>query len=106
MATKIPVVVEGVTTDSLMRDLSDISADVKKVTKALAESVGTDEGKENLKDTLENLARVTEALNQTVRENREVDSQHPGSRRQDHRKRRTRGAANPRERARVDCGHP
>jgi phospholipid/cholesterol/gamma-HCH transport system substrate-binding protein len=68
---EIPVVVEGVTTDSLMRDLSDISADVKRVTKALADSVGTDEGKENLKDTLENLARVTEALNQTVRENRE-----------------------------------
>jgi phospholipid/cholesterol/gamma-HCH transport system substrate-binding protein len=68
---EIPVVVEAVTTDSLMRDMSAISADVRRVTKALAESVGTDEGKENLKATLENLAKVTEALNQTVRENRE-----------------------------------
>jgi len=69
---RIPVVVEGVTTDSLMRDLATISKDVQRVSRALAESVGTEEGKENLKDTLRNLARVTDALNQTVRENRET----------------------------------
>jgi phospholipid/cholesterol/gamma-HCH transport system substrate-binding protein len=57
--------------DDIMRQVSDITKDVKKVTEALAASVGSEEGKENLKDTLENLAQVTEALNQTVRENRE-----------------------------------
>ncbi len=68
---QIRVAVEAVTTDTLMRDLSGISQDVKRVTESLAESVGTKEGKENLKDTLKHLAQVTEALNETVRENRE-----------------------------------
>jgi len=68
---QIRVAVEAVTTDSLMRDLSGISQDVKRVTQSLADSVGTDEGKANLKDTLKHLAQVTQALNETVRENRE-----------------------------------
>ncbi len=68
---QIAVVVEGVTTDSLMRDLAAISKDVQRVSKALAESVGTEEGKQNLRDTLQSLARVTSALDETVRENRE-----------------------------------
>lgn len=68
---EIGVVVEAVTTDGLMRNASDISDDVKKITSSLADSVGTDEGRENLKDILANLANVTEALNATVRENRE-----------------------------------
>jgi phospholipid/cholesterol/gamma-HCH transport system substrate-binding protein len=61
---------EAITTDELMRQVSAIATDVKKVTEALAESVGSDQGKGNLKLTLENLAQVTDALNQTVRENR------------------------------------
>lgn len=68
---RINVVIEATTTDQIMKDVSAIAQDVKKVTAALAESVGTDTGRENIKDTLQNLAQVTEALNQTVRENRE-----------------------------------
>ncbi len=69
---QIPTVVEGVTTDSLMKSLADISKDVQKVSHSLAESVGTNEGQENMRKTLENLAEVTQALNDTVRENRET----------------------------------
>jgi phospholipid/cholesterol/gamma-HCH transport system substrate-binding protein len=68
---RIKVVIEGASTDAIMKDLSEIAKDVKRVTAALAASVGTDEGRDNIKSTLENLADVTEALNQTVRENRE-----------------------------------
>ncbi len=67
---RIPSVIEGVTTDQIMKDVADISKDVQRVTKALADSVGTDQGKQNLKDILSNLAQVTAALNETVRENR------------------------------------
>jgi phospholipid/cholesterol/gamma-HCH transport system substrate-binding protein len=68
---QIKIVVDATSTDQLMRELTDIAHDVKKVSAALADAVGSDEGKTNMKDTLENLAQVTEALNQTVRENRE-----------------------------------
>jgi phospholipid/cholesterol/gamma-HCH transport system substrate-binding protein len=68
---RIKHVIEAATTDQILKDVSAIAQDVKKVTAALAESVGSDEGKQNLKDTLANLAQVTDALNQTVRENRE-----------------------------------
>jgi len=67
---RIQVGVEGVSTDAIMKQVSSIADDVKKVTEALAQSVGTDQGRENLKLTLENLAQVTQALNETVRENR------------------------------------
>jgi phospholipid/cholesterol/gamma-HCH transport system substrate-binding protein len=69
---RIPTVIEGVTTDSLMKNLADISKDVQKVSHSLAESVGTDEGQDNMRKTLANLAQVTAALNDTVRENRET----------------------------------
>lgn len=69
---RINVVVEGVTTDTLMKNLADISKDIQKVSHSLAESVGTNQGQENMKDILQNLADVTQALNQTVRENRET----------------------------------
>ena len=59
------------TTDDIMRQVSDISKDVKQVTQALAASIGTDQGREDIKSTLKNLAEVTDALNKTVRENRE-----------------------------------
>ncbi|HYP78080.1 MAG TPA: MlaD family protein [Polyangiaceae bacterium] len=68
---RINNVVEAQTTDDIMRQVSDISKDVKQVTEALAASIGTDQGREDIKTTLKNLAAVTEALNQTVRENRE-----------------------------------
>jgi len=68
---RINNVVEAQTTDDIMRQVSDISKDVKQVTQALAASIGTDEGRNDIKATLKNLAEVTEALNQTVRENRE-----------------------------------
>ena len=68
---RINNVVEAQTTDDIMRQVSDISKDVKQVTQALAASIGSDQGREDIKTTLKNLAQVTEALNQTVRENRE-----------------------------------
>jgi phospholipid/cholesterol/gamma-HCH transport system substrate-binding protein len=68
---RINNVTEAQTTDDIMRQVSDISKDVKQVTQALAASIGTDEGRNDIKATLKNLAEVTEALNQTVRENRE-----------------------------------
>jgi len=68
---RINNVVEAQTTDDIMRQVSDISKDVKQVTQALAASIGTDQGRNDIKATLKNLAEVTEALNQTVRENRE-----------------------------------
>jgi phospholipid/cholesterol/gamma-HCH transport system substrate-binding protein len=68
---EIFLVVEATTTDDIMKDLSEIAEQVKRVVAALADSVGTDEGKQNMRDTLQNLADVTDALNQTVRENRE-----------------------------------
>jgi phospholipid/cholesterol/gamma-HCH transport system substrate-binding protein len=69
---QIPNVMEGVTTDNLMKSLAEISKDVQRVSHSLAESVGTNEGQENMRKTLENLAQVTQALNETVRENRET----------------------------------
>lgn len=68
---RIQVVVEGTSTDDIMRQVSDIAKDVRAVSQALANTVGSERGEQNLRDTLENLARVTEALNETVRENRE-----------------------------------
>jgi phospholipid/cholesterol/gamma-HCH transport system substrate-binding protein len=68
---RIQVVVEGTSTDDIMRQVADIAKDVRAVSKSLANTVGSERGEQNLRDTLENLARVTEALNQTVRENRE-----------------------------------
>ena len=68
---RINNVVEAQTTDDIMRQVSEISKDVKQVTEALAASIGSDEGRHDIKTTLQNLAQVTEALNQTVRENRE-----------------------------------
>ncbi|HKO53587.1 MAG TPA: MlaD family protein [Polyangiaceae bacterium] len=68
---RINNVIEAQTTDDIMRQVSDISKDVKQVTQALALSVGSEQGREDIKATLKNLAQVTEALNQTVRENRE-----------------------------------
>ncbi len=67
---RIKHVIDAATTDEIMKDVSDIAKDVKKVTAALARSIGSDKGEENLKDTLQNLADVTDALNDTVRENR------------------------------------
>ncbi|MFO0570029.1 MAG: MlaD family protein [Polyangiaceae bacterium] len=67
---RINAVVEAATTDQILKDVADITKQVKKVADSLAGSIGTKKGEENLKDTLQNLAEVTEALNQTVRENR------------------------------------
>lgn len=67
---QIRYVVQGVSTDQIMKEVADIAKDVKRVSVALAESIGTEQGKEYLKDTLKNLAEVTEGLNATVRENR------------------------------------
>jgi phospholipid/cholesterol/gamma-HCH transport system substrate-binding protein len=67
---EIKQVTEAQTPDDLMRQMSAIANDVKKVTEALRESVGSDEGKADIQQTLKNLAAATEALNATVRENR------------------------------------
>ncbi|MCA9598010.1 MAG: MCE family protein [Myxococcales bacterium] len=68
---RIQTVVEAATTDEILKDVSDIAKQVKKVADSLAGSIGTKKGEENLKDTLQNLADVTDALNKTVRENRQ-----------------------------------
>lgn len=68
---QIKFVVEGATTDEILKDVSDIAKQVKKVADSLAASIGSKQGEENLKDTLQNLADVTDALNKTVRENRQ-----------------------------------
>ncbi|MEZ4219818.1 MAG: MlaD family protein [Polyangiaceae bacterium] len=68
---QIKTVVGAATTDEILKDVSDIAKQVKKVADSLANSIGTKEGEDNLKDTLKNLAEVTDALNKTVRENRQ-----------------------------------
>ena len=67
---RIHAVVEAATTDQILKDVADITKQVKKIADSLAGSIGSEKGEANLKDTLQNLADVTEALNQTVRENR------------------------------------
>jgi len=67
---RIKTVIGAATTDQILKNVADITVQVKKVADSLAGSIGTKKGEENLKDTLQNLAEVTEALNQTVRENR------------------------------------
>ncbi len=68
---EIKTVEEPVSTDALMRDLSEIAERVKVVADGLAKTVGSEQGKENIAATLQNLAEVTDQLNKTVRENRE-----------------------------------
>jgi phospholipid/cholesterol/gamma-HCH transport system substrate-binding protein len=67
---EIKFVVEAATTDAIMKDVQDITKDVKQVTAALARSVGTKTGEENMRDTLQNLAEITDNLNKIVQENR------------------------------------
>lgn len=68
---EIKNVLGATSTDDLMREISLIAKDVRRVSNSLAESIGTDRGQQNIKDTLQNLADVTDALNKTVRENRD-----------------------------------
>ncbi|MBX3126261.1 MAG: MCE family protein [Polyangiaceae bacterium] len=68
---RIRTVIEAATTDEILKDVSDIAKQIKKVADSLAASIGTKEGEDNLKGTLQNLADVTDALNKTVRENRQ-----------------------------------
>lgn len=68
---QIKFVIEATTTDDIMKDVSAIAKDVKKVTGSLANTVGTDTGEEQIKETLENLRQITENLNKIVAENRE-----------------------------------
>lgn len=68
---RIHVVVEGASTDTLLREVTEIAKDLRKVSQSLADSVGTDQGEEDIRQILHNLAQATESLNQTVRENRQ-----------------------------------
>lgn len=68
---RVNFVVEAATTDAIMKDVQDITKDVKQVTGALARSVGTKTGEDNVKDTLKNLAEITDNLNKMVAENRQ-----------------------------------
>jgi phospholipid/cholesterol/gamma-HCH transport system substrate-binding protein len=68
---RIKNVIEAATTDEILKDVSAIAKQVRKVADSLASSIGSDEGEKNIKDTLQNLADVTDSLNQTVRENRQ-----------------------------------
>ena len=65
-------VIEGTSTDDILRQVSELAEKINRVAEALANSVGTPEGQENMRATLQNLAEVTDSLNQTVRENRET----------------------------------
>lgn len=69
---EIRVLTEGVTTDDILVQVSDIAADLKRVSESLANSVGSDQGQEDMRQTLENLAEVTRELNETVKENRQT----------------------------------
>jgi len=68
---QIKYVIEATTTDDIMKDVSAIAKDVKKVTGSLANTVGTDTGEEQIKETLENLRQITENLNKITTENRQ-----------------------------------
>ncbi|MBN2193581.1 MAG: MCE family protein [Polyangiaceae bacterium] len=69
---QVRFVTEATTTDDIMKDLSEIAADVKKVTGALAKSVGTPKGEDEIRETLANLAQITDNLNKIVAENRQT----------------------------------
>jgi phospholipid/cholesterol/gamma-HCH transport system substrate-binding protein len=69
---RIKLVYEAVSTDELLKDMSEITHDVKKITSGVANAIGNQEGQEYLRQTMQNLAEVTVALNETVRENRET----------------------------------
>lgn len=68
---EIKTVYEAVTTDELLKNMSDITQDVKRITEGVANAIGNQQGQEYLRQTMQNLAEVTLALNETVRENRE-----------------------------------
>lgn len=68
---EIHLVLEGTSTDDIMRQIRDIASDVKKVTGSLASTVGTQKGQDNIDRTLQNLADATEQLNKVVGENRQ-----------------------------------
>ncbi|HSC86720.1 MAG TPA: MlaD family protein [Polyangiaceae bacterium] len=68
---QIQVVVEGASTDDILREVREIARDARQVSQSLAKSVGTKQGEEDLKAILHNLAEATDALNRTVRENRQ-----------------------------------
>jgi phospholipid/cholesterol/gamma-HCH transport system substrate-binding protein len=63
---------EGVTTDDILLQVSEIAKDLKEVSESLARTVGSDQGEEDMRETLENLSEVTRELNETVKENRET----------------------------------
>lgn len=68
---RVRFVTEATTTDDLMKDLSAIAADVKKVTGALAKTVGTPKGEDEIRESIANLAQITDNLNKMVAENRQ-----------------------------------
>jgi phospholipid/cholesterol/gamma-HCH transport system substrate-binding protein len=69
---EIRVQSEGVTTDDILLQVSEIAKDLKEVSASLAQTVGSDQGEEDMRETLENLSEVTRELNETVKENRET----------------------------------
>lgn len=68
---EITTVTEPISTDALIKDLSEIAARVKTVVDSLAKTVGSDQGRDDIAATLKNLSEVTDQLNKTIRENRE-----------------------------------
>ena len=69
---RIMHVYEAVSTDDLLKDMSEITHDVKRITQGVANAIGNQEGQEYLRKTMQNLSEVTTALNETVRENRQT----------------------------------
>jgi phospholipid/cholesterol/gamma-HCH transport system substrate-binding protein len=69
---QIMIVIDAASTDKIMKDMSTIADDVKKVSAALARTVGTPTGEENIKEILANLKEITQNLNTTVRDNKDT----------------------------------
>lgn len=69
---RIPTVIEATTTDQILKDVGEITKDIKKVTDSLAKSIGTEQGRDDIKLTLKNLQEATDTLNKTLKENRDT----------------------------------
>ena len=101
---QIKFVIEATTTDDIMKDVSAIAKDVKKVTGSLANTVGTDTGQEQIKETLENLRQITENLNKITSENRQSIKNILTNVQQHHAEEPARDRPDPPERPRGDTG--
>ena len=57
--------------DKLITQLSEVAADIKKVSESMSEALGTDEGKQSLKNIVRNVEEVTAGVNTIIARNDE-----------------------------------